>query len=154
MTVRPIAPGDRDTPGYRFYDAQPAILAGCEQTQIIYLPDRSRGYAAQPHAWLAKNVYELEIENGMLKKTKGTLETTAFLSFLGDVASEAIEAADKLGMLSGSGRVARQPTLYVIDFDESGRISGLRNAGTFGECPAPSPPASGRPASGGKKKGG
>jgi hypothetical protein len=152
MTVRPLEAGDTTTPGYRFYEAAPAVLAGCEETKIVYLPDRSRGYAAQPRAWLAKNDYELNLENGMLTKTRGSLDTTALLSFLSDVGSEAIKAAGTLSALSAeAGGARREARLYVIEFDDGGLISGLRPIGSLGECPGPV--ASGHRASGGKKKG-
>ena len=152
--VKPVAPGDSDS-GYRYYDPLPLLLEGCTKTEVFYIPNFSRGYAVQPRAWLSKNTHELSVAAGQLTQTKGTLDTTAFLTFLQNAATEAIKAAGTFAALSTSDTMGltnrRRATVHRFVFDEGGGLTGMEPLFSLGECPVGAGGAGGRPAAGGKK---
>jgi Txe/YoeB family toxin of Txe-Axe toxin-antitoxin module len=138
--VNPLPEDDDSTEGYRFYEPMPVLLVGCTRIELGFVPDYSRGYSVQPRAWLAKNDFEIKLDNAMLEEATSDLDSTALLTFLQTVGSEAIEGAEKLAALSGdvTGVVSRREAhLYRFVYDEKGRFEELDDLGKISDCPAP-----------------
>jgi len=137
--VKPVERGDLDSRGYRYYDPLPLLLEGCTTTQIVYVPDFQRGYAVQPRTWLAKQDHELQLADGRLSQTKTSTDTTAILTLIQNVATEAIKNAASLAALSDAAGESNRAyaTIRPIQYDaETGAFAGFGTATVLSPCPA------------------
>jgi hypothetical protein len=134
--VQPVDPGDRERSGIRYYDPQPLLVVTCETTQIVYVPDRSRGYTVRPQALFAKNDFSIELSDGMLTGMDADMDSAGLLTLLQSVASEALGAA--AGAAAAESALAPIPGMTGIwrfDYDETGTVSGLTRIAEAKPCP-------------------
>jgi len=134
--VRPVAYGDDETPGVRYYDPQALLIVTCETTQVIFIPHFQRGYTVQPRVWLAKNDFSIEQSNGMLGELAADMDSTNALTLLQSAATEALEAA---APLSARGESALAPIpgmtgIWRFDYDETGMVAGLTRISEAAAC--------------------
>lgn len=134
--VRPVAYGDDETPGIRYYDPQALLIVTCETTQVVFVPHFQRGYTVEPRVWLAKNDFSIEQSNGMLSELATDMDSTNALTLLQSAATEALEAA---GPLSARGESALAPIpgmagIWRFDYDREGVVAGLTRISEAAAC--------------------
>jgi hypothetical protein len=77
------------------------------------------------------------------------IDTTALLSLVQSVATEAAKAPEKFMALSASlgGRLTKSG-IWRLDYDGSGRLAGLQQVGPLTDCPGDGGAAGGSPKEG------
>lgn len=99
------------TTGLRYFDSSPYLLmqkdkGGTNWTaQLLYLPDQTKKYQAQPYAWLAMNNSSFAFSNAILTDASSDADASA-------VAAAIIQTAAKIANTVGPfARVQGAPTL-------------------------------------------
>ena len=123
--VKPVGYDDEERRGVRYYDPQPVLVATCETVSVTFVPNYNRGYSVQFRSFLAKNDTSLYESGGMLSKIEADIDTTALLSFLQAVGSEALEQAGKLAALGAAGGGFPQQGLWRFDYGADGKLEKL-----------------------------
>jgi hypothetical protein len=128
-TAEPVQFADRETSGFRFYEAKPLLVITPQSTNVIYVPDFERGYSAKFGAVLTKNKSNIKITNSALAEVEGDLDATGPLSGFFSYASTALTQGAKLGGVISetlTGGVPGKYGVFEFELDSAGRIVGLR----------------------------
>jgi len=140
-TIHPVAYNDDHTGGFRIYDPKPLLIVTDTNATVVFIPNYSRGYAVNFHAWLAKNTSSVKQADGGVNEMNVNLDSSDFLNFLGQLGQKALEQAATLKGLSSQvgGAIADRQGVYEFVFDARGDFTGLRKinmCGDAGNCDA------------------
>ena len=127
--VRPLQSfDDKESAGVRFYSMRPYLLVTDDGTEIVYLPDYTRGYRVTWGSLLCKVKQEVELENGVALKSSGSeIDCTSFLGALGEIFKGAGAEAVKGAVAAGARTQGKFKALYELTFDEkTGKLVGMR----------------------------
>jgi hypothetical protein len=105
--------------GIRVFPQRVYLVITDEQTTFVYLPDYGQAYDVKPITIFAKNNFLIEIENGQIKKLSSDEDTPALLTFLGNLANTAAEAAAGAGVSAENitGKLGLPSGVYRMDDD-------------------------------------
>ena len=127
VTVQPLKADDRETNGFRFYEAKPLLVVTDTNTQIIYVPNYSRPYSVQFGTFLAKHDIVLETDGALLKKIEDKTDPTEFIKGLIALGGQALTEAFKKSAAAASEPVSGKViAVYDFIFDDKGNIMELK----------------------------
>jgi hypothetical protein len=119
-----VTPGDSGK-GIRYYRSKPYLLVYTDnnaglKTELTYLPDTTRVFAAYPYNILASSETSFEFEGGVLRTGEATIDTgvvpRAVLAAVEKVATASIAAALREGA-DAKPNIVPAPVLYRIEWD-------------------------------------
>jgi hypothetical protein len=113
---------DLGTPpkGVRIYPPRVCLLVGKSSAKLVSLPDFRRAYDVRPLTILAKQDFKVELSDGQLTALTSNQDTTAFLSFLGQAAKTAAEAAGGVSSSEIPGDIGIERGIYC--FGDAGTL--------------------------------
>lgn len=143
-SVRPLAPGDCTTPGFRYYDPKPILIVDTVlvdkqpalRMEIKFIPNMSRAYAVRYHSFLVKHDASLTLSNGMLGAATDNRDPTAVVNALLGVA-KAFAPVGLASKADDSGAVASwadKAGVYEFIFDDAGNLCELRRVRLTAPC--------------------
>jgi hypothetical protein len=111
---------DQPPNGIRVYEPKVYLFVDGDKKEstLIYAPNYQRAYDIKPVTILAKHDFDLEIEEGQLKKVTSNHDTTAILNFFQGAADVATKAAG-VGVSSKTmgGTFGLAPGIYELQDD-------------------------------------
>lgn len=119
----PVDPQNDNADGFRFYQSSPYLLVytngkGGIATQILYIADPAKLVSARPKNFLAKSDMTLDLENGVLSKSKtevdATIVTSAVIKAAQSVATTLLAGANDPLKAAANERSMPAPQLYKI----------------------------------------
>lgn len=143
--VVPVDPHDQITQGFRVYDSKPILIVG-QSLEIKFVPNYSKAYAVQFGAFLSKNDFSIQVDNGVVKQLDSKLDTTGIIELLKTVVEKTLPTV--VGAPSGSGGIQTVTSVQIYDFvfDDEGNLIALRRVKFIGGAPRlPTPPSNAKP---------
>jgi hypothetical protein len=122
VNVVPLKSNDRITRGLRVFEVKPLLFVG-QTVEVKLVPNTSKAYAVNFGAFLAKNDFSIQIENGMVKQLDSTLDTTAIIDLLKAIAEKVIPAASTA---SGPPLTTAPVQVFEFVFDREGNLIALK----------------------------
>jgi hypothetical protein len=115
FVTRDVTDLEKPPKGVRIYPPRVCLLVGKTSAKLVSLPDFRRAYDVKPLTILASQEFKVELSDGQLTALTSNQDTTAFLSFLGQAAKTAAEAAGGVSASEIPGDIGLDPGIYCVD---------------------------------------
>jgi hypothetical protein len=135
VEVRELAKGQAEKPGFTFYRPHPYLLVtrkeGNTEVNVIYLPDRSKGYTIRKRNGFGSVEFNFTLEHGWNLTQFGQTMDPKIPEMMTAATGLVGAAASLLKPAPGSIKPAMvgeevPPGLYRCEFDSAGTIIGLK----------------------------